>query len=384
MSTSVYITKVAKYFPNAPVTNEEMEQYLGMINGKPSLARRIVLKKNGINNRYYALDKEGKETHTNAQITANAIRGLLDDTVTLDDIDVIACGTSSPDQIIPSHGVMVHGELGGQRNIEAVSFAGTCCTGMQALKYAVFSILSGEAKNAVCAGSERMSAWMSAHCFEKEAENLNKLLEKRPILAFEKEFLRWMLSDGGAALLLQNKPAEKGISLRVNWVELTSFANEMETCMYAGGEKRPDGTLAGWTAFSEEEWLSKSIFSLKQDTRILGESIISLGGRFLMEVAKKRNFTADDIDWFLPHLSSMFFKEQIMLEFEKIGFFIPEERWFLNLADVGNIGSASAFLMLEELFYSGKLRNGQKILLMVPESARFSYCYCMLTVEGIE
>ena len=59
---------------------------------------------------------------------------------------------------------------------------------------------------------------------------------------------------------------------------------------------------------------------------------------------------------------------------------IPEEKWFLNLPHVGNIGSASAFAMIEELMYSGRLKKGQKLLLMIPESARFSYCYCMLTV----
>ncbi|HQJ89662.1 MAG TPA: 3-oxoacyl-[acyl-carrier-protein] synthase III C-terminal domain-containing protein [Paludibacteraceae bacterium] len=76
----------------------------------------------------------------------------------------------------------------------------------------------------------------------------------------------------------------------------------------------------------------------------------------------------------------MFFKDQILKEFENLGFYIPEERWFLNLPKVGNIASASAFAMIEELLYSGKLKKGQKVLMMVPESARFSYGYCMLTV----
>ena len=38
------------------------------------------------------------------------------------------------------------------------------------------------------------------------------------------------------------------------------------------------------------------------------------------------------------------------------------------------------FLMLEELFNSGKLTKGQKIMLCVPESGRFSYSYAYLTV----
>jgi len=76
----------------------------------------------------------------------------------------------------------------------------------------------------------------------------------------------------------------------------------------------------------------------------------------------------------------MFFKEKILEGSAKKGFLIPEEKWFLNLPHVGNIASASAFAMVEELMYSGKLKKGQKILMMIPESARFSYCYCMLTV----
>jgi 3-oxoacyl-[acyl-carrier-protein] synthase-3 len=36
--------------------------------------------------------------------------------------------------------------------------------------------------------------------------------------------------------------------------------------------------------------------------------------------------------------------------------------------------------MLDELFQSGKLKKGEKILMMIPESARFSYAYVLLTV----
>ena len=375
----VFITKAAKFFPNEPVSNDDMESYLGMVDGKPSKARRVVLRRNGIKQRYYALDKEGNVTHTNAQMCANAVRGLLDDHFTVDDIDVLACGTSSPEQILPSHGVMVHGELGGTKNTEVVSFAGSCCTGVDALKYAYMSVKLGMSKNAVAAASERTSAWMRASYFQKESEKLAQL-ENQPMLAFEKEFLRWMLSDGAMALLLQGKPNDSDISLRIDWIDITSFANTRETCMYCGGEKGEDGKLKGWAEFPGEEWLTESLFALKQDTRMLAENVVPLGVDFLLQLGEKYHFTPDDVDWFLPHLSSMFFKDKILEETKNRGFFFPEERWFLNLPKVGNIGSASAFAMVEELMYSGKLKKGQKILLMIPESARFSYCYCMLTV----
>ena len=181
----VFITKAAKFLPNEPVGNDDMEGFLGMVDGKPSKARRVVLRRNGIRQRYYALDRDGHVTHTNAQMAANAVRGLLDDHLTVDDIDLLSCGTSSPEQILPSHGVMVHGLLGGNRNTEVVSFAGSCCTGMDAMKYAYMAVKLGLARHAAVAASERTSAWMRASYFQKESEQL-ALLENQPMLAFEK------------------------------------------------------------------------------------------------------------------------------------------------------------------------------------------------------
>jgi 3-oxoacyl-[acyl-carrier-protein] synthase III len=73
----VYITKTANFLPNEPVSNDAMEEYLGMINSKPSKSRRIVLRNNGIKRRFYAISKEGKATHTNAQMTALAVKELF-------------------------------------------------------------------------------------------------------------------------------------------------------------------------------------------------------------------------------------------------------------------------------------------------------------------
>jgi len=46
---------------------------------------------------------------------------------------------------------------------------------------------------------------------------------------------------------------------------------------------------------------------------------------------------------------------------------------------VGNIGAASGFLMLEELFNTNAIKKGEKLLLMIPESARFSFTFVHLT-----
>lgn len=375
---SVYITRASKHLPNRAVGNDDIERYLGMINGCPSKARSLILRRNGIKQRYYALNERGEATDTNVGMAAKAVAALCDEHFSVDDIDVLACGTASPEQLVPSHGVQVHGELGGNGSTEVVSFAGSCCTGVQALKYAYMSVSMDPSLKAVAVASERLSAWMRASYFQQESERLGQLDEK-PMLAFEKEFLRWMLSDGAFALLVEGVPNSDALSLRIDWIELTSFANTQETCMYAGGEKDADGRLHGWASFPENEWLTLSLFAVKQDTRLLEQSIVPLGHKFLLQLSEKHHFKAEDIDWFLPHLSSMYFKEKILAAMTD-DFYIDESKWFVNLPTVGNIASASAFAMLEELLGSGKLQRGQKILMMIPESARFSYCYCMLTV----
>ncbi len=220
----VFITRISKFLPNKAISNDLMEKYLGMVDNKPSLARRIVLKNNGINSRYYALDENGNTTHSNALLTSLAIQNLTDKDFKTEDIELLACGTTSPDQLLPSHTAMVHGVLKG-KNVELASFSGACCSGIQALKFGYLSVLSGNTSNAVCTGSERISRWLMAKNFKKETENLH-LLNENPYLAFEKEFIRWMLSDGAGAALLQNSPAGN-ISLKIEWLDITSFANEL-------------------------------------------------------------------------------------------------------------------------------------------------------------
>jgi len=378
MINEVYITRLAKFLPNRPVENDQMEQFLGMIDRKPSKAKRIILRDNKITNRYYALDAEGKSTHNNAQLTAEAIRGLFDDRFSVNDIELLACGTTSPDQTLPSHASMVHGELGG-KPLEIISPAGSCSTGMHAMKYAFLAIKSGEKNNAVSSGSELLSNYMLARNFEKETEKLHQL-DKNPILAFKKDFLRWMLSDGAGAALLQNKPNPDGISLRIDWIESISFANQLETCMYAGGDKQDDGSIKGWREFEPEEIMNRSLFSLQQDVKLLGENIYQMSNSFLADIVKRRNINLNEIDYFLPHISSEYFRSKIDADSLEKGVHIPQEKWFTNLVRLGNVGAASIYFMLEEIFHSGLLKKGQKLLLGIPESARFSYVYGHATV----
>ncbi|MFD2596670.1 beta-ketoacyl-ACP synthase III [Sphingobacterium griseoflavum] len=375
--SEVYINRIAKFLPNAPISNDEMEGYLGKINYRESKARRIVLRNNGIKTRYYALTPAGEPTHTNAALTSEAINALFDDDFRSTDVELLSCGTSSPDYLMPSHAVMVHGLLG-NRNLEVNSAAGNCCAGMNALKFGYLSVKSGNTRNAVCAGSERMSSWMLADHFSQEVENL-KQLEEQPIIGFNKDFLRWMLSDGAGAFLLEDSPRGT-LSLKIEWMEGYSYAHELDVCMYAGADKTADGALKSFSDFSSEEWLTQSIFAVKQDTKLLDRHILEKGVESMKRAMEKHHVTPENIDYLLPHVSSHYFVDGLYQGFADAGIEISREKWYTNLRDVGNVGAGSVYLMLEELFHSGRLQKGEQIMLCVPESARFTYAYAYLTV----
>ena len=382
MSNLAYINKIGAALPNDPVGNDEIEAVLGMIGGKPSRAKRIVLRSNGIQTRHYVIDRHtGQALFNNAQLTAEAVRQLEGNGFRLSDIECLSCGTSSPDYIQPSHGLMVAGELK-LPPCEVVATGGICMSGVASLKYAYLNVIAGLTSNAVATGSEVVSTVLMAKNFAAEAEAQVEALQRRPEIAFGKEFLRWMLSDGAGAMLVQNRPNEHGLSLRIDWIEQRSYAGEMDACMYAGAEKQPDGSLKGWREFDTMDYVfENSLFTVQQDVHLLDEHVLRLTmERGLSEVLEKHPFKPDSIDYFVPHYSSLYFRDKVRDSMRNVGFEIPQERWFTNLPRVGNVGSAAIYLMLEELMTRNGLEADQRILCYIPESSRFSTSFVHLTV----
>ena len=376
---NVYINKVAVFLPNKPVSNEEIEDYIGLIGGKPSRVRSIVLKQNGIKTRYYGLDKEHKITPSNAQLAKEAVLGLFEENAVPSDITLLACGTSTPDQLLPSHASMVHGELG-NFPMEIFSSAGVCLTSLQALKICYSNILAGLHDNAVCVASELTSPALVSKFYDPEYEATHDNPDKDPYMAFEKDFMRFMLSDGAGAVLLQDHP-EGDCSLKVEWVEMTSYANELPTCMFMASELEPNGRLKSWKEFSPEEIKDRGVLVGKQDIRQLKKHAIKYWVDHIETVLAKHNLNPEEVDYVLPHLSSMLFYDQVNDELIARGIALTKEKWFVNLPSVGNVGSAAIYVALEELMRTKGIKHGQKILLLVPESGRFSYGTVLLTAQ---
>src|SRR5262249_13857291 len=158
------------YFPNAPVSNDDIEKVLGEVRGKPSRSKSIVLNSNQIKTRYYAIDPATRRpTHSNAELTAAAITKIFSENadLKLSDSKLLCCGTTVADLLVPAHGSMVQGLLKDFSG-EVISTSGVCCSSMAALKTAYLSLLAGDSDAAVVTGSEVSSKFMRAEFFESE------------------------------------------------------------------------------------------------------------------------------------------------------------------------------------------------------------------------
>ena len=366
---NAYITGVGSYLPGEPIGNDEIETYLGKRSGSERLRRRM-LDANGIEKRHFAIDRDGRTQMLNEELAEAAIRAALQSRgIGPSDIGMLATGTTQGDLPVPGFASMVHGRLGGGP-MEVLSAGGVCCSGIAAMRAAEASVLLDRHRVAVAVGSEMVSRSLRA----------SRLPDKG---SFDAEFLRFMLSDGAGAVVIEDRPRSDGPSLRIDWSHLVSHAHRFPVCMYAGSVT-PDSVRAGATWQDQPtpaDAHSAGMLNLRQDTAVLG-NIVALGVEEYIGLVRDGRIVPQEVDHLLVHYSSEYFRSDIVRLMSEAGLMIPEDRWFTNLRTKGNTGAASIFIMLEEAFNGGRFSPGDRILLMVPESGRFSVSFVHLTCVG--
>jgi 3-oxoacyl-[acyl-carrier-protein] synthase-3 len=376
----VFITATGAYLPGDPLDNDEIARRLGASDGAGRATRERVLAANGIRTRHYALDDRGQPTMLNEELAAAAVTHALKERGRpLDDVTMLATGTTQGDLIVPGFASMVHGRLGGGP-MELLSAAGVCASSMAALRGAAAAVQLGEHDVAVAVGSEFVSRALRQSRYEVAGSRVR----------FDAEFLRWTLSDGAGAVVVEPAPRPDGPSLRLDWMHLVSHAHENQVCMSAGLADGGRSTRASTTVDVGGTWMDRpdasaadraGMLLLRQDVSALPK-LFGVGLREFAGLVRRGRFAPEDIDHVLCHYSAEHFRGEIFALLREADLMIPEERWFTNLHTSGNTGAASIFVMLNEAMRSGRFAPGDRILLIVPESGRFSFAFAHLTCVG--
>jgi len=308
-------------------------------------------------------------------MAASAVRNALSSTdLRIQDIEQLVAATSQGDLPLPGFGSMVHGELGGNA-LEVTTHHGVCASGLAAIKTAAQSVAQGEHATVAAVASELPSRLFKASRYATQ----NAVVENGR-LDTEAEFLRWMLSDGAGAVVLQDRPATSRLSLRVNWVKLKSHAHRYPACMYVGGERDEQLNPRSWLDAPDYQTAAEcGDINLRQNLKEV-DQIVKLGVADYLQLIEDGDIDPTSIDHMLCHFSSKCFLKSITQLATSAGAMIPEQRWSQVMYSKGNTGSASLYIMLHDLLANKELSVGQQVLCMVPESGRFTTGFMHLTV----
>lgn len=362
--TDAYINSFGAYVPGDPISNAEMEDYLGLVGGKPSRYRALVLRQNRIQTRHYALDKNGAHTHTNAEMAIEAINDAIRKSeLSKKDITYLAAATTMGDFLVPGFASHIHAGLG-LPPIEIANFQSVCASAMMALKSAYLQIKQSEHACAAVCGSEFASRYFRPGFYEQTEHFQTK--GETPLHA---DYLRFTLSDGAGAALLENKPNARQLSLKIHWIDIRSYADRFDASMTAGAVKR-EGQWQYWSNFENlMDSIQAGALMLTQDFNLM-RSMLPVWVAHFLDLIDQGKVDIKKIDHVCCHYSAHSLRDEVFALLKNAGALIPEEKWFTNLYSKGNTGAASIFIMLEELYRTRPLQKGQMLICHVPESGR--------------
>jgi len=355
-----YITSTGSYLPGDPVDNESMGKYLGNVIGDGNV-RRQILNANGIQTRHYALDKKQNETFSLYEMAAEAVKNCLPQDKNPLQIDYLSAGTTHAPFLAPGLSSLLHDQLSKDKvihhSLEINSNSGICSSGAQAIVNAARAVKSGDSDTAICVGVEQASMGLRSKAFRTTYDIPTILRDVRSSKWFMSVFLRFMLSDGAGAFLLEPQPREDRISLKVNWSYSRSFANEAPLCMH----------------------INRDTMILTQDIKILARYMAPLSRKALEGALCEHEEKLDSYNMILPHMSSYYFEPAVKKVLAKLS---PNKEvpYWTNLRTAGNTGAASIFIMLDEYLKTKPVASGDRLLLFVPESGQFNYVLISLTV----
>ena len=352
-----YITNTSSFLPGEPVLNDQIERYLGSLDGEAEVKRKV-LSMNGITQRHYAQDAHQQATHDVYELGTLAMRGLAD--ADISSVSYLSAGTTYAPLSGPGIASLLHARLRecDQLNhpVEISSHAGICSSASSALVGAIRAIDAGQHRDAICVGAEHASEVLKSSVI-RPIDDRHRHNNLRDSQWFMSVFLRFMLSDGAGAFLLQQNPSSSGLSLQVNWTHSASFAHEAPLCM----------KLENRTA------------QLSQNLSVLSRFLLPTARKFVAAALETNNDTLDSYRIVLPHMSSFFFRRQMERVIAANSCGSQPVPYWTNLATAGNTGAASIYIMLDEFLRNHPLDDAQKVLLFVPESGQFNFVMVSLT-----
>ncbi|WP_309601372.1 hypothetical protein [Sphingomonas sp.] len=331
-----------------------MGKFIGHLSERSDRLGRMVLRQNGIKSRHYAINRDGSSDWTLARLAAAAAHNCLSKAeIDPSQLGLLATATTQNDLLVPGLASGVHHALGFPP-LELSSHQSVCGSSMMALKSAALQVHAGEHRAALALGAEFSSRYFRPGFYLDTAS-----IDAQGELPGDGEFLRWTLSDGAAALIVEPTPARHRLSLKIDWISIRSFADRFAPCMTGGAIRQSDGKMKPWSHFpSIGDAARAGAFQLRQDFEAPHRMLPVWVGE-LMRLIDDGRVETRTVDHFVCHYSARSLREEMVRLATRAGCMVDEEKWLTNLPTKGNVGAASMFLLLDDLLDSPLLKAGQ-------------------------
>jgi 3-oxoacyl-[acyl-carrier-protein] synthase III len=357
--TYIKLTGTGSFLPGDPVTIDRVDHFLGELERAPIKIQRWLgrvkkLMKEMLEVEYYhfAIDPDTREfTEDNITMSVKSARKAMNmANIQPENIDLIIYGSAHQDQM-PTASVRIQEALAIEKCSE-LSIHANCTSAYKGVLLAQDLIQSGRYKNALIISSSMSSSELRAEYYHQE------------ILKKEEVFLRYFLSDGAGALILQ---AEK---------EMTGGFYLENTYMESIGGNKPASMLnhrpAYWMNPRDEYAMGLHHLSqmFNEQLRLhFHEKSGSVFYQGLKRMLDRYPIDLGQIRFFQVNFPSRHISEIVLEECEKLG--ISKNTFYSKMASMGYVGPPMVFICMDKILREEKMKKDDLVLSFVTEVSKF-------------
>ena len=298
-------------YPEGILTNADLEKIV-------ETSDEWITTRTGIKQRHKAAENE----YTSQFGTAAAKIALERAGLKPEDIDIIVCATTTPDQIMPSTGALIQAQLGAT-NAAGMDVFAACSGFLYGITMVESMIRTGQIRYALVIGAEILTKYVD-------------YTDRGTCVIF---------GDGAGAAVLGPVAEGKGILA----TKIRSDGRYEEQLYAPGG-----GTKLGTT--------HETIDNREHFFKMKGNELFKVAVRSMADISKemldKTGYTVEDVDIVIPHQANQRITDAVA---SRLG--VPEEKVYSNIAFHGNTSSASIPIAMDECIEAGKIKEGSLVLL---------------------
>lgn len=344
----VHIRSTGAFLPGEPITNEDIERLVGPL--PEDILEGIQVKR-----RHWMIDPDtGEHTTSNSAMATEAARGALADAeLSPDQIGLLITSTASPEYHLPPMVTYVQEALGLER-CATMEIRSGCAGFVEALDVARLYLENGSYETAVVIGSESISPLLVPVYRGKDPDRIRMRDRMNP----------YNFGDGAGAVVLQ--ATENGDN---------GYLGAAMACV--GGTRAAGMQVIGGSTHAplHEQLEAKVLVELKVDVIESGRFTPHVLTEALTAVLRASNLTADEIDLcVIPEGNAGYMVEEL----KEAGLLTPEwlsleGKIYENLTEVGATGSAAVPLALDDAWKKGRVKRGDKVMLLAIETSKWKY-----------